>query len=422
MKEYNLSELRNSQLIYDKNPPTILYVILIATLIVLGSVIFYASQETKEDVLHIQGTVDYREVTYISTTMSGPISSLMIQDGTFVQKGDVVLTIDNPTISEQLDAYSDLANYYLGLINENVLLKDAVQKYDENKQTNSNTSNKNPFNERTDGLLYYKYNNFLKEVQDVEKQYETEIKSRDDALNNAKQEALDEALEIARQKSIDDGTEFDEDAFKRNFELNGFDSEGFLQQYEEKHGEIEPLPEQRKAIILQYVYNAESNIQNYEPSYKQYAHNRDLAKMQLDQCSVKASRSGYLYYQNPLYEGLYVTEQTNIAMILQNNDEPITIKISLPAAYRSYIDTDTKIRCSILGYSESRYGTLDGCVESISLSTYVVNETPCYQVVIKLSNDNEKISIKEGMIAECSIIYAEKSWLGWALEQMGLGE
>lgn len=146
MKLYNLNELTDSKVIYDKNPPKFMIYIIAIVTILLALFLVWANKSTKTYIVKGQGLVTTENKSQIMAAVSGAIVEVNTLEGKEVKAGDVLLTL-NPV---EANLQSGQANGQIEILNKriNLLLraeKDATtweNSFDKNKTSEVEFYNK----------------------------------------------------------------------------------------------------------------------------------------------------------------------------------------------------------------------------------------------------------------------------------------
>ena len=110
----NISELKDSQLLYEKEVPPFGYIVISMIAILLIVVTIWSIKTPKTYVIKSQGMVESTNKNYIMSAYTGEIKQMNISEGSFVEEGDVLFTVKSTEldlqeeqISGQIDVYSE---------------------------------------------------------------------------------------------------------------------------------------------------------------------------------------------------------------------------------------------------------------------------------------------------------------------------
>lgn len=154
MKTYNLNDLTNSRIQYDKNPPKfMMYIIIIILLLIIG-IITLSSFTYKTEIVCATGILSSENKTTIQSSTSGKITNVYYNSGDYVEKGTLLFELDSTQIIESITSLSskvEFMNNYLKGYSELI-------SYIESINVNANELISNPF-EKND--FYYMLETFL---------------------------------------------------------------------------------------------------------------------------------------------------------------------------------------------------------------------------------------------------------------------
>lgn len=100
-----LNELKDSRLLYDKNVPGFTYIILIAVTALIISVVIWGILTPKIDIIKAPGTIQSINKNYVMVPYSGEIVNINIEEGTYAENGDVLLTIKSTELIYRLNSW-----------------------------------------------------------------------------------------------------------------------------------------------------------------------------------------------------------------------------------------------------------------------------------------------------------------------------
>ena len=89
----SIEELRDSSLLFDKNPPAFGYVFIIVVAVFLAVAIIWSIRTPKIYTIQAQGTVSNEDANYVMCSYTGEISDCNLKEGMIVEKGDVLFKV-----------------------------------------------------------------------------------------------------------------------------------------------------------------------------------------------------------------------------------------------------------------------------------------------------------------------------------------
>ncbi|HEY5524545.1 MAG TPA: biotin/lipoyl-binding protein, partial [Clostridium sp.] len=141
LKVYNLNELTDSRVLYDKDPPkAMIYIIALVTLL-LALFLVWANKSTKTYMVKGQGIVTTENKSQIMAAVSGSVIDVSALEGKEVKAGDVLFTLNpvEPNLqSGQAEDQVELLNKRIALLiraeNDATNQTNTFQKYDDQEE------------------------------------------------------------------------------------------------------------------------------------------------------------------------------------------------------------------------------------------------------------------------------------------------
>jgi len=182
-----LDDLRDSALLYSKNPPKLMTAIVVVILISLVVAVAVAETNKKTEVIRSAGVIQSENKVYIMSSIGGEIDCIYVSAGQYVEVGDNLITIGTKPLNAQLDMYTNLADYYWNVLGGYVLMRDRITNYDIERDVRDGPRNQNPFDADSERFMYLVFEGFL--------EYMSNITADDNnTLQENRQLALDESL------------------------------------------------------------------------------------------------------------------------------------------------------------------------------------------------------------------------------------
>ena len=101
MKTYSYQELKDSKIMYDKNPPKLMSWVILIIVALLSVIVFLSIKTNKTFIVKGQGLVSSDNKQYIMSAVNGEIISTDIKEGQQIKQGDVIAVIKSPDINLQ---------------------------------------------------------------------------------------------------------------------------------------------------------------------------------------------------------------------------------------------------------------------------------------------------------------------------------
>ena len=111
-----MADLKDSRLLYEKDLPPFGYMLVSIIAILLIAVLIWSLKTPKTFVIKSQGTIESTNKNYIMSPYTGKISKMNISEGSFVDAGDVLFTVE----STELDLQEEQISGQIQVYSENV--------------------------------------------------------------------------------------------------------------------------------------------------------------------------------------------------------------------------------------------------------------------------------------------------------------
>ena len=367
MKVYNLNEITDSKILYDKKPPAFMnYIILIVTALIVAALI-WANKSVKTYVVKGQGLVVSENKSHIMTKTSGEIKDVFISEGSEVKEGDVLFTTNGIESELQLEQINAQINSYSRRIE---LLRIAEEN-------------------ATNGTNYFdRYN-----------EEESEFYNK---LN---------AAYIARKEFYVD--------------VQALKDQG----YEEK--QIEEFSKTQKNKSDEHYFKTISEFTNEKNQYELEASKLIAQKEALEkgksQYEVVAQKNGVIHLNTPLTSGM-VLQGGSLIGTITSKEEELTVETMLPSSDRPRIHVGDEVSLVVGGLLQSEYGTIAGKVTSIDEDATIDNEKGNVFFKVKVKPDKtyledskgEKVNLTIGMVTETRVKYEKITYMKYILELIGV--
>ena len=133
----SLDEIRESRLLFDKNPPAFGYILITVVAVFLIVAVVWSIKTPKVYTIQAQGTVTNDESNYVMCSYTGEILDSNMEEGALVEAGDVLFTIKSTDYDLQQTQLEDNRKSYEEQISQYSLLiksiKDDTNYFDETK-------------------------------------------------------------------------------------------------------------------------------------------------------------------------------------------------------------------------------------------------------------------------------------------------
>lgn len=363
----NISELRDSRILYEKPMPPFGYIIVSVVSILLIAFLIWSMKTPKSYVVKCQGTVEGTNKNYIMSSYTGEIIDMNITEGSFVEKNDVLFTVK----STELDLQEEQIKGQIAMYSENI---DQLKRLEK-----SIMDGKNDFDITRDSDRQY-YNQFEAYMSQVEQ------------------------------------NKIDVDMYKSY----GYSDAQIEKEFEKNNAKI-------SEIYYSTLKNIDENIAQYENEIEKLNVQNTVILNGQSEYQIKANTAGIVHIINDYKEGMVVQAANAIGSIANENDEYIiNAYISVNDRPRVSIGDDVNIEVS--GLAQNTYGNLTGKLISLDndVSSSQDGKQTFFRAKIKIdtpyliSNNGNKVNISNGMSVEARIIYDELSYFDYYLESLGL--
>lgn len=367
MKVYDLQEITDSRVLYDKNPPKfMMYMILI----VLGLIIVFlvwSDTSIKTYVVKAQGLVTTENKTNIMTNITGAISSVNALEGKEVKVGDLLFTINPSDSNLQLQQ----ANIQLAYDNKRIdLLTRAEQDA---------AKGKNRFNiKNQDELEFYNrlQDNYVKEGEySVD---EASLKAQgytDDQIKQQKQTATTKLNELHYDTILSFTTEKNQDEADKS--------------------------------------KLEAQIAALNSSLSQY--------------KITAQKNGKVHFSSTLTNGM-VIQQGNSLGSISDTKNGLIVETLLQSSDRPMVKVGDEVSLAVSGLNQSEYGTVKGKIINIDEDANIDSQKGTIYFNAKVKPEQtfledkkgEKVNLTLGMVTETRVKYDKITYMKYFLEQIGV--
>jgi len=183
-----------------------------------------------------------------------------------------------------------------------------------------------------------------------------------------------------------------------------------------------------KVAILAEKGNVAAEILNYQERVEECESYLKSYDIQNDNCTVKASVSGYYYATQDLKTGTYVQEGAALGTIYPEWESKYYAEIYVENSDIAKVKVGQQVKFEIAAYPSSKYGYFTGVVENIAKDISIDQSTGYAYYLVKVKCDNmtikseegEEASLINGMACQAKIVVDEKRVLTYLLEKIDL--
>ncbi len=176
-----------------------------------------------------------------------------------------------------------------------------------------------------------------------------------------------------------------------------------------------------KGNVATEVLNYQERVEECESYLKSY-------DIQNDNCTIKASVSGYYYATQDLKTGTYVQEGAGLGTIYPEQESKYYAEIYVENSDIAKVKEGQEVKFEIAAYPSSEYGYFTGVVENIARDisldqstgyAYYPVKVRCDHMTVK-NEDGEEASLINGMACQAKIVVDEQNVLTYLLEKIDL--
>ena len=239
--------------------------------------------------------------------------------------------------------------------------------------------------------------------------YSNNLKNAKDRLDmlDAYEESLNGSFEILERMS--ENQYYEEFKNRRELLFNGI----------ENNKKIAILTE--KVSISGDRLTLNEKIAEYENCLNEY-------NTQSENCTIKASVSGYYYDRQNLKPGSYVQKGNTVGQIYPEKESDFYAEVYIKNSDIGRIKEDQDVKIEIAAYPSKEYGYFKGKIVSISKDisvdestgyAYYVAKVKCDNMYVK-NKDGAALELKNGMACQAKIIVGDKTVMTYVLEKINL--
>ena len=369
-KAKSLDELKDSQIMFDKDLPPFGYMIMSIFAVIIVGVLIWSMYANKAYMIRAQGTVTSSESNYVMSSYTGEIKESYMEEGKLVSEGDVLFVVKSTDFDLQQEQLQSSKGRY----------EKQEKQYDKLIQSIKDDQNYFDAGNPDDSLYYNTYETYKSQVA----QSDVDI-SMYKAYGYSEEQIQKELVKGQEKKS-----------------------------------------EQYYAAI-QSAENAKKEIENQLSSVNSQLSALGNGKTEYE---IKATSTGVLHLLSDYKKGMVVQTAAPIATISPEQADTI-IEAYVSTADMARMHVEDPVQIEVNGLSQSIYGNIEGTVERIdsNVTTLEGGESGRSQVFkvrilpdmnYLISKDGDKVNLANGMTVEARIIYDKLTYFDYMLEKLGV--
>ena len=368
-KAKSLEELKDSQIMFDKNFPLFGYMLVCIISALLIGILVWSLFAHKSYMIIAQGTITSSESNYVMSSYTGEIKESFMEEGMLISEGNILFTVkstDYDLQEEQL--VSNKENYNQQLTQYDKLIQSI--KEDKNLFDASNEE---------DTLYYSIYESYKAQVV---------------------------------QNEVDTST----------YKAYGYTDEQIEAELVKAQGKKSEL----YYTALQSAENAKSEISNQLVSVEAQLSAIGNGKNEYE---VKATSTGRLHLLSEYKKGMVVQTATPVAIITPENANTI-IEAYVSTADMARMQVGDEVQIEVNGLSQTIYGNIKGVVQQIDSNVTTMEgengNTQMFKIQILpevdylISKSGDKVNLANGMTVEARVIYDKLTYFDYVLEKLGV--
>lgn len=369
-KVKTLEELKDSQIMFDKELPPFGYMLVCIVSLLLIGVFVWSLFAHKAYIIHAEGVITSSDSNYVMSSYTGEIKESFMKEGKLVSEGDVLFTVKSTDY--------DLQEEQLKSSKEN--FENQIAQYD--KLVLSIQDNENYFDAANseDALYYSIYENYKSQIT---------------------------------QNVIDIST----------YKAYGY-TDG---QIEAELVKIEGKKSEIYYSTLQSVENTRQEIMNQLETVTAQLSAIGNGK---EEYEVKATSTGVLHILSDYKKGMVVQTAAPIATITPEDANTI-IEAYVSTADMARLHVGDEVQIEVNGLSQTIYGNISGTVNRIDSNLTTMDSgkegnTQVFKISIipeteyLVSKSGEKVNIVNGMTVEARVIYDKMTYFDYILDKLGV--
>lgn len=366
----SLDELKDSQIMFDKDVPPFGYMLLSIIFATLFGVLVWSTFAHKAYMVKAEGTVTSSESNYVMPSYTGEIAQSFMEEGKLVKEGDVLFVVKSTDYDLQEEQLADSEEMY----------ESQIAQYDKLIKSIKEDTNYFDAGNSEDSLYYSMYENYKSQVT---------------------------------QSEVDTTT----------YKAYGYTDEQIESELVKAQGKKSEL----YYTALQTAENAKRELENQLKTAKAQLSAVGNGKNEYE---VKATSSGVLHMLSEYKKGMVVQTASPVATITPENADTV-IDAYISTADMARINEDDEVQIEVSGLSQTVYGNITGNVLRIdsNVTTMEGGESGSTQVFkirilpetdYLISKTGDKVNLSNGMTVEARVIYDKMTYFDYVLEKLGV--
>lgn len=357
----------------------------------------------KNYIVKAEGNIISNETYYHTSFINGIIKDVKLKDGEIVNKGEIILELDDGRIHSELDALNLKKTDIESELN-------VIQLYKQSLEENKNHLVKS--NKYID--YYQKIEYYLSVIEDES----LLILSQKEMLSNRelKLKKLKEEIEELKKETSEEN--------KSLIESKTETLDTLQEEINSINNNINTQNSQSSQLYYQLVIDVDSKKDDLDNEYIEICSKLDESKKLLENLTIKAETTGVLHYLSDVKKGITVTQGQALASITPVGTE-IIAEVFIESSDFTKVEIAQDCKLEIIGTNTRKVGLVKGKLNHIDSGTINKENNGTiqtfYRAEISLENDSLLIDKKEKSDLEISmpiiahIVYDEESYFDWIM-------
>ena len=369
-KVKSLDELKDSQIMFDKDLPPFGYMLISVVSVMLMIILIWSMFARKAYTIRSEGTVTSMEANYVMPSYSGEIKVSYMQEGKLVSEGDVLFVVKSTDYDLQEEQ----------LISSQKEYEEKIVQYDKLIRSIKEDTNYFDASKSEDNLYYSTFENYKAQVA---------------------------------QNEVDVST----------YQAYGYTDEQIeneLVKAQEKKAEL-------YHTAIQTAENAKSESETQLATIESQLSAIGNGKSEYE---IKATSTGVLHLLSDYKEGMVVQSASPVATITPENADTV-VESYVSTADMARIELGDTVQMEVSGLSQTIYGNINGVVQKMDSNVTTIESgeggtSSVFKIKIRpnvdylVSKSGKKVNLENGMTVEARITYDEMTYFNYFLEKLGV--
>lgn len=366
-----LEQLKDSRLLYEKKMPVFGYMIVIVIAALVIAITVWSVYTPKINMIKADGIVESDNKNYVMSQYSGELIKVAVEEGSKVEKGDILFQVKSNDFDMQLIRLEEQRNIY--------------------------------------EVKFHQYEKLVKSIRDDTNYFD--VSELEDSLYYSQFETYKSQMEQSQVNT-------------NMYRLYGYTDEQI---------ETELIKNEAKMSEIYYsaIQSAQNAMEEADVQIKYIDAQLLALKNGQGEYTITASTTGIVHMISDYKEGMMIQAASPIASIVSLQDKYSIIAYVTPDSM-ARIHVGDSVDIAVKGLAQSIYGTIKGKVEAVD-TDITINQnqqsgttSSYFKLYLKpeseylISRAGNKVNLSNGMEVEARIRYDEISYFYYVLEALGV--